>query len=239
MFFGITYNLCVLFHYMSLYTIFLDYFYKSFMDEVWCPPLLIAGVDEVGCGAIAGSVVAAAVILDKNHPIAGLADSKTLSEKRREAYAIEICQYALAFAVGHAVVSEIEKLNILEAGLLAMQRAVALLPIVPHYALIDGKYCPQFDCGAKAIVKGDEKVPAISAASIIAKVVRDMEMREMDRQYPGYGFAEHKGYPTRAHREALLRLKLTPIHRCTFAPVAACLSGDLFCFDDTTLVSSH
>jgi ribonuclease HII len=189
---------------------------------------LIAGVDEVGCGSIAGPVVAAAVILDENHPITGLADSKTLSKKRREALATEICQHALAFALGRAYVTEIDKFNVLEAGLLAMQRAVAQLPIAPHHVLIDGKYCPQLSCSAKAIVQGDKKVPAISAASIIAKVARDQEMREMDKRYPGYGFANHKGYPTHAHREALLRLKLTPIHRRTFAPVYACLSGDLF-----------
>lgn len=181
--------------------------------------VLIAGVDEVGRGPLAGPVVAAAVILDDAHPITGLADSKTLSEKRREALAIQIRQQALAYAVGRAEVEEIDKINILQASLLAMQRAVEQLSIMPYRVLVDGKYCPQLNCSVEAIVQGDKKIPAISAASILAKVVRDQEMREMDDLYPGYGFAAHKGYPTRAHQEALQRLGITPIHRRSFAPI--------------------
>ncbi len=186
---------------------------------------LIAGVDEVGRGPLAGPVIAAAVILDEACPIAGLADSKTLSEKRREALAIQIRQHAIAFALGRADVEEIDEINILQASLLAMQRAVEQLPIAPHHVLVDGKYCPQITCTAEAIIQGDKTVPAISAASIIAKIARDQEMREMDRLYPGYGFAAHKGYPTRAHQEALQRLGVTPIHRRTFAPVRKILDN--------------
>ena len=187
--------------------------------------LLIAGVDEVGRGPLAGPVIASAVILDEAYPIAGLADSKTLSEKRREALAIQIRQHAIAFALGRADVEEIDEINILQASLLAMQRAVEQLPIAPHHVLVDGKYCPQITCTAEAIIQGDKTVPAISAASIIAKIARDQEMREMDRLYPGYGFAAHKGYPTRAHQEALQRLGVTPIHRRTFAPVRKILNN--------------
>jgi ribonuclease HII len=186
---------------------------------------LIAGVDEVGRGPLAGPVIASAVILDEACPIAGLADSKTLSEKRREALAIQIRQHAIAFALGRADVEEIDEINILQASLLAMQRAVEQLPITPHHVLVDGKYCPQITCTAEAIIQGDKTVPAISAASIIAKIARDQEMREMDRLYPGYGFAAHKGYPTRAHQEALQRLGVTPIHRRTFAPVRKILDS--------------
>jgi ribonuclease HII len=187
---------------------------------------LIAGVDEVGRGPLAGPVIASAVILDEAYPIAGLADSKTLTEKRREALAIQIRQYAVAFALGRADVEEIDKINILQASLLAMQRAVEQLPIAPHHVLVDGKYCPQITCTAEAIIQGDKTIPAISAASIIAKIARDQEMREMDHLYPGYGFAAHKGYPTRAHREALQRLGVTPIHRRTFAPVRKILEDE-------------
>ncbi len=187
---------------------------------------LIAGVDEVGRGPLAGPVIASAVILDEAHPIAGLADSKTLTEKRREALAIQIRQHAVAFALGRADVEEIDKINILQASLLAMQRAVEQLPIAPHHVLVDGKDCPQITCTVEAIIQGDKTVPAISAASIIAKVARDQEMRDMDRLYPGYGFAAHKGYPTRVHQEALQRLGVTPIHRRTFAPVRKILNDD-------------
>jgi len=180
---------------------------------------LIAGVDEVGRGPLAGPVVAAAVILDENQPIEGLADSKTLSEKRRQALALLIRQRALAFAVGRAEVAEIDKLNILQASLLAMQRAVSQLLIKPDQVLVDGQYCPALPGQVRAIIRGDKLVPAISAASILAKVTRDQEMCELDRLYPGYGLALHRGYPTRAHREALQRLGVTPIHRCSFAPV--------------------
>jgi ribonuclease HII len=180
---------------------------------------LIAGVDEVGRGPLAGPVIAAAVILNEDCPIVGLADSKTLTQKRREALAIQIRQQAFAFALGRAEVEEIDKINILQASLLAMKRAVEQLPIAPHHVLVDGKYCPQIDYTMEAIIQGDKTVPVISAASIIAKVARDQEMCEMDRLYPDYGFAAHKGYPTKAHRQALQRHGVTPIHRRSFAPV--------------------
>lgn len=180
---------------------------------------MIVGVDEVGRGSLAGPVIAAAVVLDEIYPIGGLADSKTLTEKQREALAKQIRQQALAFALGRAEVEEIDKLNILQASLLAMQRAVEQLSITPHQVLVDGLHCPQLACHVEAIVKGDTKVPAISAASILAKVVRDQEMCTMDKQYPGYGFAIHKGYPTQMHRQALQQLGITPIHRHSFAPV--------------------
>ncbi|BAP56122.1 ribonuclease HII [Thioploca ingrica] len=185
--------------------------------------IYIAGIDEVGRGPLAGPVIAAAVILNDNSPIIGLADSKQLSEKRRVELAEQIRQRALAWALGRAEVEEIDRINILQASLLAMQRAVAQLAIVPNYALVDGKHCPHLSCQVRAIVGGDKTVPAISAASIIAKVTRDEEMVAMEDLYPGYEFAAHKGYPTRAHREAIQRLGITPIHRRSFAPVRACL----------------
>lgn len=180
---------------------------------------LLAGVDEVGRGPLAGPVVAAAVILDPARPIAGLADSKALSERRRQALDIEIREKALAWALGRAEVEEIDALNILQASLLAMQRAVAALSVAPHRALVDGNRCPLLVCPAEAVIKGDQTVPAISAASIIAKVARDAEMVALDAVYPGYGFAVHKGYPTKAHLEALDRLGVLPVHRRSFAPV--------------------
>jgi len=182
---------------------------------------LIAGVDEVGRGPLAGAVVAAAVILDENHPITGLADSKLLSEKRREILAEQIRQYALAWAIGRAEVEEIDNLNIFHASLLAMQRAVEGLTIAPNEVWIDGKFAPKINYITQTFVKGDKFKPVISAASIIAKVYRDHEMLLLDQRYPGYGFAQHKGYPTRAHREALQRLGACPIHRRSFAPVKA------------------
>lgn len=182
--------------------------------EIW-----LAGVDEVGRGPLAGPVVAAAVILDPERPIAGLADSKKLSEKRREQLFEQIQQNALAWAIGRAEVEEIDQINILQASLLAMQRAVAQIEPLPRHALIDGNKCPQLPCTAEAIIKGDIKVPAISAASILAKVVRDREMMEMDRLYPGYGFSGHKGYPSAQHLAALRLLGVSPIHRRSFAPV--------------------
>ncbi|HOW61386.1 MAG TPA: ribonuclease HII [Candidatus Contendobacter sp.] len=188
---------------------------------------LIAGVDEVGRGPLAGPVVAAAVILDPARPIAGLADSKTLSPLRREQLATEIRAKALAWALGRAEVAEIDRLNILQASLLAMQRAIAALSIVPEQALVDGNRCPPLACPCRAIVKGDATVPAISAASILAKVARDAEMGELHERYPRYGFAQHKGYPTAAHRDALRRFGPCPEHRRSFAPVAAALSTDL------------
>ena len=188
---------------------------------------LIAGVDEVGRGPLAGPVVAAAVILDPARPIAGLADSKTLSPLRREQLATEIRAKALAWALGRAEVAEIDRLNILQASLLAMQRAIAALSIVPEQALVDGNRCPLLACPCRAIVKGDATVPAISAASILAKVARDAELRELHERYPRYGFAQHKGYPTAAHRDALRRFGPCPEHRRSFAPVAAALSTAL------------
>lgn len=188
---------------------------------------LIAGVDEVGRGPLAGPVVAAAVILDPARPIAGLADSKTLSPLRREQLAVEIRAKALAWALGRAEVAEIDRLNILQASLLAMQRAIAALSIVPDQALVDGNRCPLLACPCRAIVRGDATVPAISAASILAKVARDAEMGELHERYPRYGFAQHKGYPTAAHRDALRRFGPCPEHRRSFAPVAAALSTDL------------
>ena len=179
----------------------------------------VAGVDEVGRGPLAGDVVAAAVILDPERPIEGLMDSKKLSEKRRELLAVEIRSKALAWCVARAGVEEIDQINILQASLLAMRRAVLGLDTKPDRVLIDGNKCPQLDYPMQAIVKGDSLVPAISAASILAKVVRDGEMRDMDSMYPGYGLAKHKGYPTAMHREALQRLGVTPIHRRSFGPV--------------------
>ncbi|MCF6217888.1 MAG: ribonuclease HII [Gammaproteobacteria bacterium] len=180
---------------------------------------LTAGVDEVGRGPLAGPVVAAAVILDPDNPIEGLADSKKISKKRREQLYEEIIQKAMAWSIARAEVEEIDEINILQASLLAMSRAVATLPISPDHALVDGNKLPLLNCTAEAIVKGDEKVPAISAASIIAKVARDREMAAMELKYPGYGFDKHSGYPTKAHMQALKELGVTPIHRRSFAPV--------------------
>jgi len=187
--------------------------------------LLIAGVDEVGRGPLAGPVIAAAVILDPARPIAGLADSKKLSPARRERLALSIRANALAWALGRAEVAEIDRLNIFQASLLAMQRAVEALPMTPDRVLVDGKHCPPLACPCTAIVKGDATVPAISAASILAKVTRDAELRELHDRYPRYDFARHKGYPTAIHREALRRYGPCPEHRRSFAPVAAALQA--------------
>ena len=186
---------------------------------------LVAGVDEVGRGPLAGPVVTAAVILDPQRPIAGLADSKALSEKRREALFDEIREKALCWAIGRCEVEEIDELNILQATMLAMQRAVAGLTPAPQHALIDGNRCPALPCSAEAVIGGDGSVAVISAASILAKVTRDREMVELDRQYPGYGLAGHKGYPTKSHIQALEQLGVTPIHRRSFAPVRRVLGG--------------
>ncbi|MES9936978.1 MAG: ribonuclease HII [Sedimenticola sp.] len=180
---------------------------------------LIAGVDEVGRGPLAGPVVAAAVILDPDTVIEGLADSKKLTEKRRELLDEEIKRSALAWSLGRAEVHEIDELNILQASLLAMQRAVEGLSVPPHHALVDGNRCPRLHCTAEAVVGGDNSVPVISAASIIAKVARDREMVALDEQYPGYGLARHKGYPTKVHMEALATLGVSEIHRRSFGPV--------------------
>ena len=181
---------------------------------------LTAGVDEAGRGPLAGPVMAAAVILDPARSIAGLADSKQLSERQRDALEEEIKAKAIAWAVACADVEEIDTLNILHASLLAMSRALAALNPAPNLALIDGNRCPlSLPCRAEAIVKGDQTVPAISAASILAKVARDRELLRLDALYPGYGFARHKGYPTKDHVVALARLGITPVHRRSFGPV--------------------
>lgn len=187
---------------------------------------LIAGVDEVGRGPLVGAVVTAAVILDPNNPIEGLADSKKLSEKKRLALATEIKQKALAWALGRAEAEEIDKLNILQASLLAMTRAVEALRIRPQFVLLDGNKIPNdLDIPAQAVVKGDSLVAEISAASILAKVARDQEMEELDRQYPEYAFAQHKGYPTKLHLEKLTALGPLPQHRRSFAPVRKVLEN--------------
>lgn len=184
---------------------------------------LIAGVDEVGRGPLVGAVVTAAVILDPARPIVGLADSKKLSEKKRLALFEEIKEKALAWSLGRAEPHEIDELNILHATMLAMQRAVAGLPITPEFVLIDGNRCPALPMPAQAVVKGDGKVAEISAASILAKVTRDREMAELDAQYPQYGFAKHKGYPTADHLRLLAEHGAIAEHRRSFAPVKRAL----------------
>lgn len=186
---------------------------------------LVAGVDEVGVGPLAGPVIAAAVILRRCCHIEGLADSKTLSAKRREVLAEVIKQNAIAWSIGRAEVEEIDRLNILRAGLLAMQRAVAGLVPAPTHALVDGVHAPDLACPVRTIVRGDASEPAISAASILAKVTRDAEMCTLDALYPGYAFADHKGYSTAAHFAALQRLGPCPIHRRSFEPVRQALAG--------------
>lgn len=183
------------------------------------PEYLIAGVDEAGRGPLAGPVIAAAVILDPAHPIAGLADSKQLTEQKREALFMQIRRFALAWSAARATVREIDTINILQASLLAMRRAVDSLTSVPILALIDGNVCPSLVCPAKAIIKGDQSEPAISAASIVAKVLRDRIMKMLDKKYPNYGFAKHKGYSTASHLEALVRHGPCRIHRKSFSPV--------------------
>ncbi len=180
---------------------------------------LLAGVDEVGRGPLAGDVVAAAVILDPDNPIAGLDDSKKLSEKKREALFPIIQQKAISWCVARASVAEIDDINILHASLLAMKRAVEGLQAQPEHVLVDGNRLPTWRYCAEAVVKGDSRVKAIAAASILAKVVRDREMVAFDEQYPGYGFAGHKGYPTKVHMAAIEKLGITPIHRRSFGPV--------------------
>jgi ribonuclease HII len=179
----------------------------------------VAGVDEAGRGPLAGPVVAAAVILHPGHPIEGLQDSKKLSAARRDYLYEQICDRAMAWATGSASVAEIDSMNILQATMLAMQRAVAGLDPAAEHALIDGNRCPDLACPVRAIVRGDSLVEAISAASILAKVTRDREMLALDKDYPGYGFASHKGYPSKAHLDALERLGVLPVHRRSFAPV--------------------
>ncbi|MDD1622039.1 MAG: ribonuclease HII [Methylococcaceae bacterium] len=179
----------------------------------------IAGIDEVGRGCIVGPVVAAAVILDPAKPIAGLTDSKKLTEKKRVMLSDQIKANALCWAIARAEASEIDRINILQATLVAMQRAFSQLEHRPDYVMVDGNRLPQLDCPGEAMVQGDLLVAEISAASILAKVARDEEMSTLDRLYPGYGFAVHKGYPTKQHLTALQQLGITPQHRLSYAPV--------------------
>ncbi len=183
----------------------------------------IAGVDEVGRGPLVGDVVTAAVILDPNNPIEGLNDSKKLSEKKRLALLPEIKEKALAWSVGRCSPREIDELNIFQATMVAMQRAVEGLSVKPDFVLIDGNKVPALPMDAEAVVKGDLRVAQISAASIIAKVVRDQEMEELDKQYPQFGFAKHKGYPTKAHFEAIEQHGVIDEHRRSFGPVKRAL----------------
>ena len=183
----------------------------------------IVGVDEVGRGPLAGAVVTAAVILDPNKPIVGLADSKKLTAKQRERLEPLIKEHALAWAIGRAEPEEIDQINILQATLLAMKRAVEGLSIMPTEALVDGNQAPDLNCPVTTVIKGDQSEPAIAAASIIAKVARDSEMVEMEAKYPGYGFAKHKGYPTQQHQQAFMELGVTDIHRRSFKPVQIAL----------------
>ena len=188
--------------------------------------LLLAGVDEVGRGPLAGPVVTAAVMLDSRHVIDGLADSKRLTANKRQMLDLEIRSYALCYSIGQADVDEIDQLNILQATMLAMQRAVAGLTIRPNKVVVDGNRVPDLPCAAEAIIGGDDLVDEISAASIVAKVYRDSLMEDLHRQYPQYGFDQNKGYPTRMHRQALLQYGAAPCHRRSFAPVRNVISTD-------------
>ncbi|WP_093321974.1 ribonuclease HII [Thorsellia anophelis] len=181
---------------------------------------LIAGVDEVGRGPLIGDVVTAAVIINPNKPIEGLMDSKKLTEKKREFLYDKIIENALAYSIARSTSQEIDELNILNATMLAMSRAVSGLSTQPNFVLIDGNRVPKLDCPAFAVVKGDNLVAEISAASILAKVTRDREMKSLDVLYPEYGFAKHKGYPTKQHLEAIAKHGVLSEHRKSFAPVA-------------------
>jgi ribonuclease HII len=181
--------------------------------------LLICGVDEAGRGPLAGAVYAAAVILNPSHSIIGLADSKTLSEKKRDSLAIQIKQYALAWAIASSSVEEIDEINILQASLLAMKRAIESLKIIPQQVLVDGLHCPKISIPSQAIVKGDSKIQAIAAASILAKTARDENLYQLDKVYPQYNFAKHKGYPTADHLARLAEYGVSPVHRHSYAPV--------------------
>lgn len=192
---------------------------------------MICGVDEAGRGPLAGDVYAAAVILDPKHHISGLADSKKISEKKRDTLAIEIKQYALAWAIAYSTVKEIDEINILQASLLAMKRAVELVQaqlgdLDSNYLVVqvDGNKCPKINLACEAIVKGDSKVQAISAASILAKTARDAALYKLDKEYPMYGFAQHKGYPTASHIASLRLHGVSPVHRRSYAPVKALIN---------------
>ncbi|TLU67604.1 ribonuclease HII [Thalassotalea litorea] len=187
---------------------------------------LIAGVDEVGRGPLVGAVVTAAVILDPNKPISGLMDSKKLSEKKRNILSEQIKESALAWCIGRCEAWEIDELNILQATMVAMQRAVKGLSVQPEFVLIDGNRCPELEMQSDSVVKGDARVAAISAASIIAKVARDQEMHELHEQYPHYGFANHKGYPTKAHLQIIQEYGVLDNYRKSFRPVAEIIARD-------------
>lgn len=189
------------------------------MNEFAYTGHLLAGVDEAGRGPLAGNVFAAAVILNPSRPIAGLADSKKLSEKKRDALFPLIIENALAYAIAYSSVAEIDEINILQASLLAMKRAVEALSVQPEFVVVDGNQLPKWHYNSQAIVKGDDKVAAIAAASILAKVSRDQELIALDKQYPGYGFAQNKAYPSKQHLDAIQRLGITPVHRRSYKPV--------------------
>ncbi|MDR4515092.1 ribonuclease HII [Nitrosomonas sp.] len=182
-------------------------------------PRLIGGVDEAGRGPLAGPVVAACVVLGAQYDLPGLADSKQLSEKKRNNLAAAIKQHARAWSVASATVAEIDRLNILQATLLAMQRAVAQLPLTPDFVMIDGTHSPKLEIPVRTVIKGDSRVAEISAASILAKTARDADMMALHQRYPEYGFDRHKGYPTKRHIAALQMYGITDIHRRSFAPV--------------------
>ena len=188
----------------------------AFDDEIRKSYPVICGIDEAGRGPLAGDVYAAAVILDPYNPIEGINDSKKLSEKKREILFEEICSKALAYCIAAATVEEIESLNILNAAMLAMKRAADGLEKTPQYALIDGNRMPELNMPAQTVVKGDANSASIAAASILAKVARDRNLRELDKLYPEYGFAKHKGYGTKAHYEAIIAHGPSPVHRMSF-----------------------
>lgn len=198
---------------------------EPFVSQVYFGELL-AGTDEAGRGPLAGDVVAAAVILDPTRPILGLADSKRLTEKKREALYVEIIDKALAYGIASATTAEIDEINILHASMLAMSRAVSLLSVQPEHVLVDGnRIPPNLPCPAEAVVKGDARHAAISAASILAKVTRDRGIVKAAETYPEYGFEKHKGYPTPQHLEAIRLYGITPMHRRSFGPVKKILEG--------------
>ncbi len=186
--------------------------------------MTIAGIDEVGRGCLIGPVVAAAVVLDAQHPIIGLMDSKKLSEKKRRTLAEQIKSDAIAWSIGRAEASEIDRINILQASLLAMKRAYLQLSVKADQVLVDGKHFPDIDCRGECVIQGDQKIIEISAASILAKVARDDEMETLDRFYPGYELLRHKGYPTRLHLQKLDELGVSEQHRKSFSPVKKRLS---------------